>query len=91
MTNPTPVAWMYSDDNRGGTGVISFDRISHYKNEVAIFTEAQLNQARADALREAAKKLAHECDCGCPCDCYGPSTARFQLLALADEIDGEKK
>lgn len=57
MTDMTPVAWMYSDDNRGGTGVISFDRVTHYKNEVPLYTAEQLRQAKADALREAADRM----------------------------------
>jgi hypothetical protein len=30
----------------------------------------------------------HECDCGCPCDCYGPSTAKHQLR---DFLQGQTK
>lgn len=47
MTNPTPVAWI------SGSGILSLEESNLCCSP--LFTEAQLNQARADALREAAE------------------------------------
>lgn len=47
---------------------------------------------RAETLREAAENFKPVCECGVPCDCYSPLTAKFQLRRMADDLEsGEKK
>lgn len=43
--------------------------------------------AQAHALRDAAEKFDFDCDCGFPCDCYGPSTSKFQAIRMAEELE----
>ena len=90
MTDIKPVAWWSKGD--------SWEFIAGAEKPpedfgpcVALYTEAQLRAAQVQVLREAAEKFKHDCDCGMPCDCYGPSTAKFQLLDMAYELGRSMK
>jgi hypothetical protein len=52
--------------------------------------ETFYRRAQAQALRDAAEKFDYECDCGMPCDCYGPVSAKYQALLMADELETQK-
>lgn len=53
--NPTPVAWLHEEET---SWWVTQER-SYDEGETPLFTEAQLRQARADALREAADGYHH--------------------------------
>lgn len=100
MTNPTPVAWMYNfrpygrDSEPLAIGWLSTNRAEAFgkncKDQQPLFTAAQLNQARADALREAAAIFDQKHTQLKHCHNYHQCTAR-DLRAMAAEIEGEKK
>ena len=54
--NPTPVAWFCEDES-----TLSFAEMKGCAC-VPLFTEAQLRQAKVDALREAADEACRSCD-----------------------------
>lgn len=86
MTNPTPVAWMHE---LGDVKALDFI-LRPYGVQTPLFTAAQLNQARADALREAAAIFDQKHTQLKHCHNYHQCTAR-DLRAMAAEIEGEKK
>lgn len=102
MTNPTPVAWCVAyDDPRCGrihsnpsmskAIAVNVRANAHGKLDlVELFTAAQLNQAKADALREAAAIFDQKHTQLKHCHNYHQCTAR-DLRAMAAEIEGEKK
>ena len=57
MTNPTPVAWIDKDCKAFHWHHQVGNTVELLSTDVPLFTEAQLNQARADALREAAGQM----------------------------------
>lgn len=54
MTNPTPVAWI-SEGGDVSRSFLYFEQMG-FKNSHPLYTEAQLNQARADALAECQRE-----------------------------------
>ena len=36
-------------------------------------------------LEAAEMVMKHDCDCGVPCDCYSPTTAKYQIRAMKDK------
>ena len=100
MTNPTPVAWCVAyDDPRCGrihsnpsmskAIAVNVRANAHGKLDlVELFTAAQLNQAKADALREAAERFD-----GCYVTSNHPQIGygiAAELRRMAAEIEGEK-
>jgi len=81
MSDITPVAW-----ERSGW----FFRNQYNNERQPLYTEAQLRAAQVQVLREAAEKFKHDCDCGAPCDCYSPVSAKYQLLDIAKELEAGK-
>lgn len=83
MTNPTPVAWMC----KKGLPIIQATLLAEQNQEhwTRLFTEDQLQQAKADALREAAEALAVYAD--------SQSEKLFPKMVadMAAELEGEGK
>ena len=93
MTDIKPVAMATSSGiyvNDEGEALLMLLALKGGK-EVLLYTADALRAAQVAKLREAAEKFKHDCDCGMPCDCYGPSTAKFQLLDMADELERSGK
>lgn len=97
--NQTPVAWMYNfrpygrDSEPLAVGWLSKNRAEAFeqncKDQQPLFTLDQLNQARADALREAAEKFDKKA--GCANVVGGCSTlAAIELRRMADEMEKGK-
>lgn len=66
------------------------EKPAEFADMFPVFTAAQLNQAKADALREAAAIFDQKHTQLKHCHNYHQCTAR-DLRAMAAEIEGEKK